>query len=104
MSQPLTPGHAKKSPGQPFLHDPGLLRRIALAAGPVKGRTVIEVGPGPGGLTRALLEEGASPLIAIELDARFAAGLRAGPESGKQLHVIHRDAREIDEMQLIADA
>jgi 16S rRNA (adenine1518-N6/adenine1519-N6)-dimethyltransferase len=103
MSTPLTPGVAKKSLGQHFLHDAGLLRRIALSAGPVKGRTVIEVGPGPGGLTRALLEEGVGCLIAIELDDRFAEGLRAWPESGKQLHVVHRDAREIDEAALIAE-
>ena len=47
--QKLTEASARKSLGQHFLHDPDILRRAALAAGPVEGRTVIEVGPGPGG-------------------------------------------------------
>jgi 16S rRNA (adenine1518-N6/adenine1519-N6)-dimethyltransferase len=102
MTQPLTPGHAKKSLGQHFLHDPSLLRRIALAGGPVEGRTVIEVGPGPGGLTRALLEQGAH-VIAIEMDDRFAEGLRAWPDFGKRLRLHHGDAREVDFPKLIAE-
>lgn len=105
MNIPLTPGAAKKSLGQHFLHDAVLLRRIAKLCGPLAGRTVIEVGPGPGGLTRALLDEGPAKLIAVELDDRFAAGLRAWPEvSTGQLVVKHGDAREIDEEQLIREA
>lgn len=102
MSTPLTPGAAKKSLGQHFLFDPALLRRVATAGGSVEGKTVIEVGPGPGGLTRALLESGVAKLIAIELDDRFAEGLRAWPEtrSGK-LHVHHGDARTANPAELV---
>ncbi len=102
---PLTPGAAKKSLGQHFLFDKPLLDRIARAGGEVKGRTVIEVGPGPGGLTRALLDAGASPLIAIELDDRFAEGLRGWPEARDgRLHVHHGDAMAVDMPALIAAA
>lgn len=101
----LTPGAARKSLGQHFLFDKDLLRRIALAAGPVEGRTVIEVGPGPGGLTRALLEAGAHRLIAVEMDRRFAEGLRAWPETTQgRLHVHEADARDIDFEALISAA
>ena len=65
---------ADKSLGQNFLLDLNLTRRIARAAGPLEGVTVVEVGPGPGGLTRALLAEGASRIVAIERDARALAG------------------------------
>ena len=58
MSTPLTPGAAKKSLGQHFLFDPSILKRVATAAGPIDGKTVIEIGPGPGGLTRVALREG----------------------------------------------
>ena len=66
---------AKKSLGQNFLFDLNLTRRIARAAGPLGGFTVVEVGPGPGGLTRALLLEGATRVIAIERDARAIEAL-----------------------------
>jgi 16S rRNA (adenine1518-N6/adenine1519-N6)-dimethyltransferase len=100
----LTPGIAKKSLGQHFLFDRDLLRRIALSGGEVLGRTVIEVGPGPGGLTRALLEAGAAPLIAIERDDRFAAGLLGWPEAAAgRLIVRHADALEVDEAALLAE-
>ena len=56
----LTDAPARKALGQHFLFDPSILHRAATAAGPVKDRVVIEVGPGPGGLTRALLDEGAA--------------------------------------------
>ncbi len=59
---------AKKSLGQNFILDFNLLRRIARIAGPLEGVTVIEVGPGPGGLTRALIAEGAAKVIAVERD------------------------------------
>jgi 16S rRNA (adenine1518-N6/adenine1519-N6)-dimethyltransferase len=66
---------ARKSLGQNFLLDLNLTGRIARAAGPLDGVTVIEVGPGPGGLTRALLTEGAAHVIAIERDERAIAAL-----------------------------
>jgi 16S rRNA (adenine1518-N6/adenine1519-N6)-dimethyltransferase len=88
---------AKKSLGQHFLFDRDLLRRIALSAGPVRDRTVIEVGPGPGGLTRALLDEDVGRLLAVELDDRFAAELATWPEAAEgRLQVHHGDARDID--------
>lgn len=66
---------AKKSLGQNFLLDLNLTRRIARAAGDLTGRTVVEVGPGPGGLTRALLMEGAGRVVAVERDHRCLAAL-----------------------------
>ncbi|HEX4411603.1 MAG TPA: 16S rRNA (adenine(1518)-N(6)/adenine(1519)-N(6))-dimethyltransferase RsmA [Xanthobacteraceae bacterium] len=66
---------AKKSLGQNFLLDLNLTGRIARAAGPLDGVTVLEVGPGPGGLTRALLSLGATRVIAIERDERAIAAL-----------------------------
>ena len=66
---------ARKSLGQNFLLDLNLTGRIARAAGDLTGCTVIEIGPGPGGLTRALLAEGAKKVIAIERDQRCIAAL-----------------------------
>ena len=66
---------AKKSLGQNFLLDLNLTARIARAAGRLSDATVIEIGPGPGGLTRALLAEGAPRVIAIERDERCLAAL-----------------------------
>ena len=64
---------AKKSLGQNFILDLNLTRRIARAAGPLDGATIIEIGPGPGGLTRALLAQGARRVVAIERDPRCLA-------------------------------
>ena len=66
---------ARKQLGQNFLLDLNLTRRIARAAGRLDQGTVIEIGPGPGGLTRALLMEGARHLVAIEKDARAVGAL-----------------------------
>ena len=66
---------ARKNLGQNFLFDLNLTRRIARAAQPLDGFTVIEIGPGPGGLTRALLMEEATEVIAIERDERAMAAL-----------------------------
>jgi 16S rRNA (adenine1518-N6/adenine1519-N6)-dimethyltransferase len=66
---------AKKSLGQNFILDLNLTRAIARLAGPLGGVTVVEVGPGPGGLTRALLIEGADRVVAVERDDRCLAAL-----------------------------
>ena len=66
---------ARKSLGQNFLLDLNLTARIARAAGPLEGATIIEIGPGPGGLTRALLALGARRVIAVERDERALAPL-----------------------------
>ncbi|MEO1322031.1 MAG: 16S rRNA (adenine(1518)-N(6)/adenine(1519)-N(6))-dimethyltransferase RsmA [Pseudomonadota bacterium] len=93
----LTSAPARKALGQHFLFDPDILRRTALAAGPVEGRTVIEVGPGPGGLTRALLDNGARSLTCVEADTRFAEALQAWPEyKDNRLAIVQADARKID--------
>ena len=72
---------ARKSLGQNFLLDLNLTARIARAAGPLEDSTVIEVGPGPGGLTRALLALGARRVIAVERDERALAPLEADCEA-----------------------
>jgi 16S rRNA (adenine1518-N6/adenine1519-N6)-dimethyltransferase len=92
---------AKKSLGQKFLLDLNLTRRIARAAGPLEGATVYEVGPGPGGLTRALLSEGASRVVAVERDERCLSALAeiAAAHPGK-LEVVSADALNLDERTL----
>jgi len=88
---------AKKSLGQNFLLDFNLTRRIARAAGPLEGVTIVEVGPGPGGLTRALFLEGAERVVAIERDERCLAALHdiAALYPGR-LDIVAGDARAID--------
>lgn len=88
---------AKKSLGQNFILDLNLTRRIARAGGPLEGITVIEVGPGPGGLTRALLMEGAKQVIAIERDDRcFPALLQISDSYPGRLRIVQGDALEIE--------
>lgn len=94
MSAPF----AKKSLGQHFLRDANLCAKIVRAAQVSAGEAVIEVGPGPGGLTRALLDAGAQ-VIAIEKDARFVAPLQA---LSANLTVIEADALDADEAALLA--
>ncbi|MFZ1989166.1 MAG: 16S rRNA (adenine(1518)-N(6)/adenine(1519)-N(6))-dimethyltransferase RsmA [Alphaproteobacteria bacterium] len=95
---------AKKSLGQNFLLDLNLTGRIARAAEPA-GKTIIEVGPGPGGLTRALLAEGASRVIAIERDERALPALEeiAAAYPGR-LEIIAADALSINEAALLNGA
>ncbi len=96
---------ARKSLGQHFLLDLNLTRRIARAAGDLNGATVIEVGPGPGGLTRAILEAGAGRVIAIEKDHRCREALAPlEAAAGGRLTVIDADALDIDEGALAATA
>lgn len=88
---------AKKSLGQNFLLDLNLTARIARAAGNLKGKNVIEVGPGPGGLTRALLDTGAAQVHAIERDDRCVAALQdVIAASGGRLVVHAADATEVN--------
>ena len=88
---------AKKSLGQNFLLDLNLTARIARAAGPLEGVTVVEVGPGPGGLTRALLALGAGRVIAIERDTRAIAALQEVAEHYPgRLEIVEGDALDFD--------
>jgi 16S rRNA (adenine1518-N6/adenine1519-N6)-dimethyltransferase len=88
---------AKKSLGQNFLLDLNLIDRIARAAGPLDGVTVVEIGPGPGGLTRALLAHGAKEVVAIEQDRRCVEALYSlVARSEGRLKVIEGDALRID--------
>jgi 16S rRNA (adenine1518-N6/adenine1519-N6)-dimethyltransferase len=84
---------ADKRLGQNFICDLNLTRRIARSAGPLVGRTIVEVGPGPGGLTRALFLEGAERVVAIERDERFRPALAAiGARYPGRLDVVYGDA------------
>ncbi len=92
---------ARKGLGQHFLLDLNLTGRIARAAGDMAAGTVIEIGPGPGGLTRALLAEGAGRVIAIEKDARCLAALTdLAAAYPARLELVSGDAMEIDAADL----
>jgi 16S rRNA (adenine1518-N6/adenine1519-N6)-dimethyltransferase len=96
---------ARKSLGQNFLFDLNLTSRIARSAGPLEGTTVVEVGPGPGGLTRAILAAGAQRVIAVERDARCLPALAeiAAHYPGR-LEVVEADALAFDPRPLIGEA
>jgi 16S rRNA (adenine1518-N6/adenine1519-N6)-dimethyltransferase len=88
---------AKKSLGQNFLLDLNLTARIARAGGALDGVTVVEIGPGPGGLTRALLVESAARVIAVERDARAIAALvEIAEHYPGRLTIVEGDALEFD--------
>jgi 16S rRNA (adenine1518-N6/adenine1519-N6)-dimethyltransferase len=88
---------AQKALGQNFLFDLNLTGRIARAAGPLEGQTVVEIGPGPGGLTRALLANGAGRVIAIERDRRCMPALaEIAAHYPGQLDVVDGDALAVD--------
>jgi 16S rRNA (adenine1518-N6/adenine1519-N6)-dimethyltransferase len=93
---------AKKSLGQNFLLDLNLTRKIARAAGASDGGVFYEVGPGPGGLTRALLGEGAEKVVAVERDPRCLPALVeiAAAYPGK-LEIINADALTLDERAIL---
>ena len=92
--------YAKKSLGQHFLLDTNLTDKIARVAN-VKGSTVIEIGPGPGGLTRSLLMNGAKKIIAIEKDPRcLAALLELQSFYSDSLIIVEADAMNIDLSQI----
>ena len=88
---------ARKSLGQNFLLDLNLTARIARASGPLEGAEIVEVGPGPGGLTRALLWQGARHVVAIERDARCLEALaEIGSHYPGRLTIIEGDALAVD--------
>jgi 16S rRNA (adenine1518-N6/adenine1519-N6)-dimethyltransferase len=93
---------ARKSLGQNFLFDLNLTRRIARAASPLEGFAIVEVGPGPGGLTRALLSEGAGKIVAIERDPRALPALQEISERYPgRLAIIEADAMTANWRELI---
>ncbi len=93
---------ARKELGQNYLLDLNLTRKIVRAAGDVTGFTVMEIGPGPGGLTRALLESPAAQVIVIEKDARFLTALHDLEQwSGGKLSIIQDDALKIDYKEIV---
>lgn len=94
---------ADKRFGQHFLLDLNLTRKIARLAAPLDDAVVIEVGPGPGGLTRALLAEGAARVVAVERDPRFMPLLEdVRAASDGRLSLVQADALKVDEAALIA--
>jgi 16S rRNA (adenine1518-N6/adenine1519-N6)-dimethyltransferase len=95
---------AKKSLGQNFLLDLNLTGRIARAAGPLAGVTVIEIGPGPGGLTRALLAHDAARVIAVERDQRAIGALQEIAERCPgRLIAVEADALDFDPRPYLGD-
>ena len=93
---------ARKALGQHFLLDPTICTRIAALAGDLTGRHVLEVGPGPGGLTRALLASAAASVLAVELDSRAVIALQelvaAYPA---RLRVLEADALGVDPVMVL---
>lgn len=92
---------ASKALGQNFLFDEQLLARIAAVPGDLSGRNVLEVGPGPGGLTRALIESDAGRVIAVEKDARFLPLLGELDDGSGRLLLVEGDALKVDERTLV---
>ena len=96
---------AKKALGQNFLLDLNITMKIAQTAGPLDGTTVLEIGPGPGGLTRALLASGAKRVVAIERDERCLSALQdISAASSDRLAVVSGDALALDHQQVLQDA
>jgi 16S rRNA (adenine1518-N6/adenine1519-N6)-dimethyltransferase len=93
---------ARKTLGQNFLFDLNLTGRIARAAGPLDGVTCVEIGPGPGGLTRALLAEGARRVIAVERDERCLSALaEVADRYPGRLEIVGGDAFAVDLATLV---
>ena len=93
---------ARKSLGQNFLLDLNLLTRIARAAGPLENSTIVEIGPGPGGLTRALLALGAKRVIAVERDERALPALaEISAHYPGRLEIVNADATTFDPRPLL---
>lgn len=88
---------ARRSLGQNFILDLNLTRRIARAAAPLQGADIVEIGPGPGGLTRAMLAEGARRVVAIERDRRCLAALgELAAHYPGRLELVEGDALALD--------
>ena len=94
---------ARRALGQHFLLDANLTTRIVRIAGPLAGRHVVEVGPGPGGLTRALLASDAASVTVIEVDRRAIDAMRElAAEAGGRLRIVAADALDVDVVSLVA--
>lgn len=95
--------NAKKSLGQNFLLDLNLTGRVARTAGSLSDVTVLEIGPGPGGLTRALLSEGAAHVVAIERDERCLGALQDISDNyPERLTIVEGDALQLDHKTLVS--
>ncbi len=92
---------ARRKLGQHFLLDENLTAKIARQAGDLSGRHVVEVGPGPGGLTRALLGTAAASIVAVEVDPRAAEAIRALAASDARLRLVEADAMATDLAALV---
>ena len=93
---------ARRALGQHFLLDANLTQRIVRAAGTLTGRHVVEIGPGPGGLTRALLASNAASVTVVELDRRSVAAMEElAAEAHGRLHVVAGDALVVDIPSLV---
>ncbi len=92
---------ARRKLGQHFLLDANLVARIARQAGDLSGRHVVEVGPGPGGLTRALLETNAAGIAAVEVDPRAIAAIEELAATDSRLRVVAGDALALNLTTLV---
>jgi 16S rRNA (adenine1518-N6/adenine1519-N6)-dimethyltransferase len=93
---------ARRALGQHFLLDANLTQRIVRAAGPLDGRHVVEIGPGPGGLTRALLASDAASVTVVEVDQRAVAAMHElAKEAHGRLRVVAADALSVDVASLV---
>ncbi len=91
---------AKKSLGQNFLLDLNLTDKITRLGGPLRGKTILEIGPGPGGLTRSILKAGAKRVLAVERDRRSIEALAELADAADgRLQLLEADAMKIDESE-----
>ncbi|MGB4107454.1 MAG: 16S rRNA (adenine(1518)-N(6)/adenine(1519)-N(6))-dimethyltransferase RsmA [Alphaproteobacteria bacterium] len=91
---------AKKSLGQNFLLDMNITDKIAREAGDLSGKTVFEIGPGPGGLTRSLIKSPAAKIIAVEFDPRAVAALQ--DLKSERVEIVQGDALRVNYLELAA--